>query len=137
MELKVHRGGRICYGFLVAQIKLHNECDCIKISISYIHGNSVKYEESSLWNDTSVYKGLPEEVSESIITTIMAKNSYPQCEIAINYAANCEVGSSPIIFEVIAETITKLICSSSEEEIQNMNIETFTKKYVRKRPSCS
>lgn len=135
MELKVHRGGRICYGLLGAQVKPHNECDCIKLSIAYTQENNVKYGESSLLNNDFVYKGLPEEyvseVSKSIKTTIMTKESYAQCEIAINYAANCEVGSNPMIFGIIAETLIKLICDSSVEKIQNMDIKTFTEEYIR------
>lgn len=136
VELKVHRGGRICYGFLVAQVNPHNESNCVKISIMFTHNNVVKYENSSLLDDTFVYKGLPKEyvkqISESMTETIMNEKNYPQCEIKIEYAANCEVGSSPIIFGVIAEMLVKLICSSSIEELSNMDIETFTTKYVRK-----
>lgn len=136
MELKVHRGGRICYGLLTAQVKPHNECDCIKVSITYTQENSVKYGESGLLNNAFAYKGLPKEyvleISKSIKTTIMTKESYPQCEIAINYAANCEVGSNPMIFGIIAETLIKLICNSSAEKIQNMDIKTFAEEYIRK-----
>ena len=62
----------------------------------------------------------------------MTKESYPQCKIAINYAANCEVGSNPMIFGIIAETLIKLICNSSAEKIQNMDIKTFAEEYIRK-----
>lgn len=136
VELKLHKGGRICYGFLVAQVNPHNKSDCIKICIAYTNRNTVKYENSFLLNDTFVYKGLPKEyvkrISKSITEVIMNEEDYPQCEIKIEYAANCEVGSSSMIFGIIAEILVKLIGSSSLEEIASMSIETFTAKYVKK-----
>ncbi len=135
VELKVHKGGRICYGMLMAQVQPYDKQNCVDISLAYTHKNTVKYEGSCLYNDTYVYKGLPEEyvgqVINSISSSILKKDSYPQCSITLEESVNCEVGSSPIIFGIIADIITNIICTSSEDEILDMNIETFTKQYVK------
>lgn len=135
VELKIHRGGRICYGMLVAQILPHSERDCVKISVAFTSKNTIKYEKSCLINDTYVYKGLPEEyagqVIASISSAILKTDCYPQCNIIIEDAANCEIGSSPMIFGIVADIITNIICTGSENEIQNIDIENFTGKFVK------
>lgn len=135
VEMMLPTGGRICYGLLSAKVEPHNEQDIVKLSMAFTSHNTVRYEESFLWNDEHVYKGLPEEyigyVSNSICEKIYEKNIYPQCSILFEYAANCEVGSSPRLFEIIAEIIINLICTSSLDEICSINIEDFTKKYVK------
>lgn len=135
IELKVHKAGRICYGMLMAQVQPHSKKNYVDISLAYTHKNIVKYEKSFLNNDAYVYKGLPEEYAEEVInrinSSILEKGSYPQCSIIFEEAANCEVGSSPIIFGIIVDIITNIICTSSENEIRDMSIETFTKQYVR------
>lgn len=140
VELKVHRGGRICYGMLIARVQPHNGPDIVKISIAFTHQNTIKYKDSFLLNEEYVYKGLPKEylekVSSSVCETITAKNVYPQCHILFEYAANCEVGSSPMIFGIIAEIITNLICTSSLDEIHNISIDSFTEKYARNIGLC-
>lgn len=140
VELKVYRGGRVCYGMLIARVEPHDEKDVVKISIAFTHQNTIKYKDSFLLNKEYVYKGLPKEylekVSSSVQETISTKNIYPQCHILFEYAANCAVGSSPMIFGIIAEIITNLICTSSLEELYNISIDSFTEKYVRNIDLC-
>lgn len=135
LELKIHTGGRICYGMLAAQIKPHDEHDCVNVSLAFTSENTSRYGESCLMADTYVYKGLPEEyveqVTQSIGSAILKKDRYPQCNIVIGDAANCEVGSSPMIFGIMADIMIDLICTGSEDEFVNMDIETFTGKYVK------
>lgn len=135
VELKIHKGGRICYGMLAAQVDPHEEQDCVELSVAYTRENTIKYTGSCLVDDTYVYKGLPEEYVEKVInsisSTILQKETYPQCSICIENAANCEVGSSPMIFGIIADIMTNIICTSSEDEMRNTDIETFTTQYAR------
>lgn len=120
---------------LAAQVQPHNEQDCVKVSIAFTHENIVRFEKSCLTDPSYVYKGLPEEyvdrVIDHICSVILEKESYPQCHIIIENAANCEVGSSPVFFGMIAEIIANIICTGSEAEIQNMDIETFNIQYVK------
>lgn len=135
VELMVHTGPRICYGMLGAQVQPCAERDIVGVSIAYTHGNTIKYENSLLLNDNYVYKGLLQEyaeaVSDSVLRTISEKESYPQCAVSFAYAANCEVGSSPMFFAITAEILTNLICTCTEEKILNMTIEEFTGQYIR------
>lgn len=136
VELQINKGGRVCYGMLAAKVLPDNEPNEIKISIAYTNKNTIRYKESSLFNDTFVYKGLPkeyvEQVGNSILGVIEKKESYPQCDIMFEDAANCEVGSSPMLFGIIAEIVVNLICTGTEDEISNMNIEEFTEQYASK-----
>ena len=135
VELAVHKGGRICYGMLAAQVKPHSKQDCVNLSLAFTQENTITFEDACIINDTHVYKGLPKEYTSEIIKKIYSlisqKESYPQCSIIFEDSANCEVGSSPIIFGIIAEIITNIIFSDSVNEILNLDIETFTKLYVK------
>lgn len=136
VELKINRGGRICYGMLMARMQPIEKQDTVNLSIAYTHKNTVRYENSFLINDKYVYKGLPEEyisqVFECISSVIDEKEEYPQCNIFFDYAANCEVGSSPMVFGLIAEMIVNIVYESSYDELANITIADFTKKYVKK-----
>ena len=132
VEMMIHKGGRICYGMLVAQVLPYNETNAVKVSIAYTRENSIRYKESILFDDEFVYKGLPQEYVEHIYSsayeTIIEKERYPQCDLAFEYSANCEVGSSPIIFGQITEIIMNMLYIDSIEEIFNMDIVDFTCK---------
>lgn len=134
-EVMIHTGGRMCYGMLAAKVQPHDDKDIVKVAIAVTHENVIHYEGSLLLNDIYVYEGLPEEyinqIKSSIIKTVLEKEKYPQCVISFENAANCEVGSSPMLFGMIAELIVDLICTSSKEDVLNMNIEDFTKQYIK------
>ena len=136
VELKIYKGGRICYGMLAARVKPYNKMGFIKVSIAFTSENTVKYTDSFLLTDTFVYKGLPEEyveqVSKNIDMAISEKKVFPQCDISFEYAANCEIGSSPMLFGIIAEIIINIICTCTMEELFNMDIEKFTEEYIKK-----
>lgn len=136
VELKINRGGRICYGMLMARVQSQKQDGCVKTHIAYTQKNTTKYENSFLQNDEFVYKGLPKEyvvrVNDDIYKAIIEKESYPQCDIFFEYAANCQVGSSPMIFGIIAEMIINIIYMNSVNEILNISIKDFTEKYVKK-----
>lgn len=135
VEVAVHKGGRICYGMLTAQVKPHNEPDCVNLSLAYTQENTTKFEDACVIDKTYVYKGLPKEYTSEIINKIYSlisqKESYPQCNIIFEDSANCEVGSSPMFFGIIAEIIVNIIFGGSIDEILNLDVETFTKLYVK------
>ena len=136
VELQISTGGRVCYGMLGAQVQPYDKNDTIKLSIQYTHKNTVKYDKSFLFDDEFVYKGLPEEyidyMCNSIYETFITKTTYPNCEINFEYAANCEIGSSPMIFGVIAEMIINLIDTSSIEDFYYISLGEFAQKYAKK-----
>lgn len=135
IELMIHKGGRICYGMLNAQIQPSNEENIVKMSVGYTTENLFKYDSSILLDDEFVYQGLPEEyvgkIIDSVGQAVSQKEVYPQCEITFDYAANCEVGSSPMIFACISEMIVEIIYANSIEKIFDMNVKDFTNQYVK------
>lgn len=136
VELKINKGGRICYGMLRARMQPIQKYDTVNLSIAYTHRNTVRYEDSFLINDKYVYKGLPEEYISQVFCGISSaideKAEYLQCDIFFDYAANCEVGSSPMIFGLIAEMLINIVYESSYNELANITIADFTKKYLKK-----
>lgn len=136
VELMIHVGPRICYGMLVAQVMPYDEQDFIKVLISFTRENTIRYRDSILLNDEYVYEGLPEEyveqVSDSIYQAIGEKEAYPQCHIYFGHSANCEVGSSPMFFSIIAEMIINILYDNSMEDIFSMDKEEFKEKYMTK-----
>lgn len=135
IEMKIHRGGRICYGLLAAQVKSSKSLEAINIYIAYTDKNRIKYNESCLIDDEFVYKGLPEEyiqlINNSVMEEILNRKNFPQCDIYIDYAANCEVGSSPALFGCIAKMLIHLISSNLIDQIFNMDIKEFTEQFVQ------
>lgn len=121
IEVSQNKGGRICYGLLVAKLSNRDNNET-NISIAFTKENKVKYTESILENDAYVFKGLPQEyldyTKEGIKSAILRKVDFPNCNISIVYSANCEVGSSPMFFKLIAESLVDLICCQS---ICNLN----------------
>ncbi|MCI9560684.1 MAG: hypothetical protein HFG52_16065 [Lachnospiraceae bacterium] len=135
VELKISKGGRICYGMLGVQVEPNEEINCVKIDIAFTQGNSIRYYDSCLYNDNKVYKGLPEEYVEPVIqkaiSEILKKDKYPQYKVIFEYAANCEVGSSPMIYELITEIIINMISKNTCEKIIDMDIEAFTEQFAK------
>lgn len=136
IELMVHKGGRICYGMLAAQVRPNIEANSVKMSVAVTPQNTVKYSESILLNDEYVYRGLPKEYVAHIINcikqSVCEKEVYPQYEVLFNYAANCEVGSSPRFFGYIAEIIMDILYSDSMEKVFGMDAVEFADLYLGK-----
>ena len=134
VELQIHTGGRICYGMLCTKVQPFDERNTVKISIAFTQENTVKYKNSILLDDRYVFKGLPEEylekVSNCICGRIREKREFPQCEIVLMHAANCEVGSSPMSFGLISNLLIDLIYKSSLDELYNISVEDFKQKYL-------
>ena len=135
VEVKINKGGRICYGMLAAQVQSNEDADCVRIDIAFTQKNNIRYYDSCLYDDTSVYKGLPKEYVDSVIQSvtseILKKDHYPGYKIVFEYAANCEVGSSPMIYQIISEIIINMIYENACEKILDMDVETFTKEFAK------
>ena len=138
VELEAHTGGRICYGLLAAKVSPHDERDTVKTTVVFTNENTIRYGDSCLLNDFYVYKGLPEEyvtqVRKGLAAAVEEEDDYPQCEILVDSAANCEVGSSPALFGIIAKMLAKLIHVDSMEEVIDMKPEVFAAKFAGKAP---
>lgn len=134
LEVMLSRGGRICYGMLAAKIITNGNLDLVNVSIDYTEKNTIHYKDSLLRHDENVYKGLQEQylkyVTNAIQNFIIYNPEFPKCDLVFEYAANCEVGSSPIFFEIIAEMIMKIIYTWNNCDLYCMDIESFTKLYA-------
>lgn len=135
VELKIQKGARICYGMLGVQVQPDEDINSVKIEVAFTQGNSIRYYDSCLFNDSRVYKGLPEEYVEAVIrkvtSEILKRDKYPQYKILFEYAANCEVGSSPMIYEMISEIIINIISENACERIMDMDIQSFTNQFAK------
>lgn len=135
VELEIQKGARICYGMLGVQVQPNEKINSVKIDVAFTKGNSIRYYDSCLFNDSRVYKGLPEEYVESVIkkaiSEILKKDKYPQCKVLFEDAANCEVGSSPMIYELVSEIIINIISENACEKIINMDIQSFTNQFAK------
>lgn len=113
LEVAIHRGGRICYGLLSASISPNDNTDSVLLSVAYTQKNTEKYCESILLDDEYCYKGLPYEHLEAVISgatkSITEIDTFPLCNISLDHSANCEVGSSPMFFRMIVESLIELI----------------------------
>lgn len=136
VELKVHRGGRVCYGMLAVHSAPNEEQDCVNISIAFTPNNTIKYSESILTNSRYVFKGLPKEFLERTIGgirfAISEKKNFPQCNLTFKYAANCEIGSSPMLFGILAETIMDTIYSSCSPKASCVDVALLVEQIVKK-----
>ena len=115
-------------------VQPNEEINCVKIEIAFTQENRIRYYDSCLYNDRRVYKGLPEEYVEAVIgkvtSEILKRDKYPQYKIVFECAANCEVGSSSMIYELISEVIINIISESICEKIMDMDIESFTQRFA-------
>lgn len=134
VELEIRKGGRICYGMLGVQVQPEKEINRVKIDVAFTKGNSIRYYDSCLFNGSRVYKGLPEEYLESVIrkvtSEILKRDKFPQYKVLFEYAANCEVGSSPMIYGMISEIIINIISENACEKIMDMDIQSFTNQFA-------
>lgn len=135
VELEIQKGARICYGMLGVQVQPNEEINSVKVDVAFTKGNSIRYYDSCLFDDSRVYKGLPEEYVESVIrkvtSEILKKDKYPQYKVLFECAANCEVGSSPMIYELISEIIINIISENACEKIMDMDIQSFTYQFAK------
>lgn len=136
IEMIAHRGGVIRYGMLCTSVQPNAENDSVNISIAYTNENNVRYQGVSQFDYNHTYKGMPyeylESVRNSVINTILEKKNYPQCSIDFIYSANCEVGSSPMFFSMLAEVIMNIIYDETYDEVWKMNTADFTNQYLKK-----
>ena len=56
VEMMIHKGGRICYGMLVAQMLPYNETNAVKVSIAYTREKiTQQFGTLVLYNEEGVF----------------------------------------------------------------------------------
>ncbi len=133
VEAMAHTGGRMCYGKLSVSMRPQEEADKINIAIAVTEENTVKLSNSLLLDDSYVYCSLPEEYAEHmldcVINAIEAAETFPQCVLVFEEAANCEAGSSSMYFGGIAELLIRMIEKDNAAEIFLMNENVFAEQF--------
>lgn len=58
---------------LGVQVHPNKEINSVKVDVTFTEGNSIRYYDSCLLDDSRVYKGLPEEYVESVIRKVISE----------------------------------------------------------------
>lgn len=135
LEFAQDRGGRIIYGLLTSKLT-PNSSDSKLLSVSYTQKNVERFYDSIILNNEHSYKGLPKEYLEAVVNgaskALSECNSFPLCNINFANAANCEVGSSRKFFELLSESIIKLIPMLNYENVSESNF-AMCEEYLSKK----
>lgn len=127
LEFSKDTGGRICYGLLTSKLT-PNSSDSKLLSVSYTQKNIERFSDSILYNKEYCYKGLLKEYLEAVVNSaskaLSECDAFPLCNITFSNAANCEVGSSQKFFEMLSESIIKLIPMLNCENVSESNFES-------------
>ncbi len=135
VEAMAHTGGRMCYGKLSVSVRPQKEADKINITIAVTEENTIKFRNSLLLDDSYVYCGLPEEYVELMLdcvaNAIEAVETFPQCTLFFEEAANCEAGSSSMYFGGIAELLVRMIEKENAADIFFMSEKEFAEHFFK------
>ena len=92
-----------------------NESGILSIEIQYVIDNEMHYESDLTKFNDYKYLGLPEECTEIILEKIKNNKSISSGTLKIPIAANCEVGSSPLVFSKVTGLLLEFICNQNKE----------------------
>ena len=106
-----------------------NESGVLSIEIQYIVDNVMHYESALTKFNNYKYLGLPEECTDIILDTIKSNKNISSGTLKIPIAANCEVGSSPLIYSKVTNLLLELICNQKEDTKFDLLIEELYIKY--------
>lgn len=106
-----------------------NVNEILDIEIQYIIDNKIHYKSDLTKFNDYKYLGLPEECKDIILETIKNNKNISNGTIKIPIAANCEVGSSPLVFSKVISLILELICTQGREVNFDLLIERLYYKY--------
>ena len=126
LELLLPRNSSF-YAALGAQYLPSNAAGNTIIEVRYAKKRMMNYMSAHAYNKKTVFIGLPQEYSESIISIAreyLAVKEVPAGRIVFDSAAHCEVGSSPLIFMIATKIILDILCNSvyplSDSEIKSI-----------------
>lgn len=112
-ELFLHKDAS-CYGLLGFKFIPDRESSRLKISVRYHEGNKEHYfsEIRASGSQKHIYKGLEHQYLSAVTDSIAAfcqKNKLSGGSLYMHTAANCEVGSSPLLFESLTELLLSVM----------------------------
>jgi hypothetical protein len=106
-----------------------NESGFLNIDIQYVVDNEKHYDSDLTKFNNYKYLGLPEECTDMILETIKSNKSFSSGTLKIPIAANCEVGSSPLVFSKVTSLLLELICNQNEDNNIDLLMEELYTKY--------
>ena len=110
IELYLHKNSGN-YGLLGFEYT-PNSGGCLELIIHYVKENSVQYESQLTQYNDYKYCGLPEEnikiIKDTFAKFLSQKEGFSGGMFKINVSANCEVGSSPLLYSIILEMLLKI-----------------------------
>lgn len=109
------------YGLLGIEFKPQKNSNELKIEIQYIKENIKNYNSEISNYDKTIYCGLLEDyvphLKSKIIEMIYQHNIFFGGSLIVSCAANSEVGSSSVMFSIVAEIIVKIFKKFQEDTI--------------------
>ncbi len=106
-----------------------NESEILSIEIQYKIDNEMHYESDLTKYNDYKYLGLPEECIDIIFETVKNNENISSGSLKIPIAANCEVGSSPLVFSKVTSLLLELICNQDKEVDFDLLMEELYYKY--------
>lgn len=106
-----------------------NGSGILGIEFQYVNENEMHYESDLTKFNDYKYLGLPEEYTEVILETIKNKKNISSGTLKIPIAANCEVGSSPLVFSKVTSLLLELIYNQDTEVNFDLLMEELYFKY--------
>lgn len=101
----------------------------LSIELQYIVDNEMHYESDLIKFNNYKYLGLPEGCTNIILETIKSNKNISSGTLKIPIAANCEVGSSPLVYSKVINLLLELICNQKEDTNYDLLIEDLYIKY--------
>lgn len=128
LELYLPRRHHSNYGFLGIEILSSNEQNTLCAKVHSSNSNNALFKDTIAYEEKTVYCGLPDEYSEPInrkIQDFMQTNpNLPSGTIDFIAGAHCEVGSSKVVFGMIADTLLNIL-SLNKREYSTLEIQKY------------
>lgn len=108
---------------------LANKSGALNVEIQYVTKNKIHYSGNlNKYNDYK-YLGLPEECLDIILETVGNNRNISGGTLKIPIAANCEIGSSPLVFSKVTSLLLELICNQDGRPNYDLLIKELFPKY--------
>ena len=124
VELFLHKDANN-YGLLGMEFIPQRDAEKLEIQIKYTKENTEHFQSKIKRYDNMLYYGLCEEyvsyLKSRLIDKIHSKDEFYCGSLIISIAANSMVGSSPMIFGVIANIIIEMFLMLQKERIRNID----------------
>lgn len=106
-----------------------DDTESLKININYVVENQTNYESDLTKYNSYKYIGLPEECKDIIVEAIKNIEDIGSGILTIPIAVNCEVGSSPLIFEKVLKLLLEIVNNEGDNSNMEFRMKNLFQKY--------